>query len=79
MQANPTLGILQTLVVGQPSGSAFTRIFQFGMRHAMRMQTIGSAWWQGPAGPFWVSTKRSLLCRKIFAALSRCSKQSDFL
>jgi membrane glycosyltransferase len=53
MQANPTLGILQTLVVGQPSGSAFTRIFQFGMRHAMRMQTVGSAWWQGPAGPFW--------------------------
>ncbi len=53
MQANPSLGILQTLVVGQPSGSAFTRIFQFGMRHAMRMQTVGSAWWQGPAGPFW--------------------------
>jgi len=53
MQANPALGILQTLVVGQPSCSAFTRIFQFGMRHAMRMQTIGSAWWQGPAGPFW--------------------------
>ncbi|HEX4505950.1 MAG TPA: glucans biosynthesis glucosyltransferase MdoH [Alphaproteobacteria bacterium] len=53
MQANPTLGILQTLVVGQPSGSAFTRIFQFGMRHAMRTQTVGSAWWQGPAGPFW--------------------------
>jgi membrane glycosyltransferase len=53
MQANPTLGILQTLVVGQPSGGAFTRIFQFGMRHAMRMQTVGSAWWQGPAGPYW--------------------------
>ncbi len=53
MQANPTLGILQSLVVGKPSGSAFTRIFQFGMRHAMRMQTVGSAWWQGPAGPFW--------------------------
>jgi membrane glycosyltransferase len=53
MQANPTLGILQTLVAGQPSTSAFTRMFQFGMRHAMRMQTIGSAWWQGPAGPYW--------------------------
>jgi membrane glycosyltransferase len=53
MQANPSLGILQTLVVGQPSGSAFTRVFQFGMRHAMRIQTVGSAWWQGPAGPYW--------------------------
>ena len=53
MQANPSLGILQTLVVGQPSASAFTRIFQFGMRQSMRTQTVGSAWWQGPAGPYW--------------------------
>ncbi len=53
MQANPTLGILQSLVVGKPSDSAFTRIFQFGMRHSMRTQTVGSAWWQGPAGPYW--------------------------
>jgi membrane glycosyltransferase len=53
MQANPGLGILQTLVVGKPSDSTFTRVFQFGMRHAMRVQTAGSAWWQGPAGPYW--------------------------
>ena len=53
MQANPTLGILQTLVVGRPSESAFTRVFQFGMRHGMRAQTTGSAWWQGSAGPYW--------------------------
>jgi len=53
MQANPMLGILQTLVTGQPSQSAFTRIFQFGMRHAMRTQTVGSAWWQGSSGPYW--------------------------
>ncbi len=53
MQANPRLGILQTLVVGQPSTSAFTRIFQFGMRHAMRIHTVGIAWWQGPSGPYW--------------------------
>ena len=53
MQANPRLGILQTLVVGQPSKSAFTRIFQFGMRHGMRTHTVGIAWWQGPSGPYW--------------------------
>ena len=53
MQANPRLGILQTLVVGRPSESAFTRIFQFGMRHGMRAQTAGSAWWQGSSGPYW--------------------------
>ncbi len=53
MQANPTLGILQTLVVGKPSDSAFTRVFQFGMRQSMRLQAAGSAWWQGPAGPYW--------------------------
>jgi membrane glycosyltransferase len=53
MQVNRELGILQTLVVGRPSESAFTRIFQFGMRHGMRAQTTGSAWWQGSAGPYW--------------------------
>ena len=53
MQANPTLGILQTLVVGRPAFSGFTRIFQFGMRQGMRVQTTGSAWWQGSSGPYW--------------------------
>jgi membrane glycosyltransferase len=53
MEANPRLGILQTLVTGRPSESAFARIFQFGMRHSMRTHTIGIAWWQGPSGPYW--------------------------
>jgi membrane glycosyltransferase len=53
MQASPRLGILQTLVVGKPSRSAFARIFQFGMRHSMRTHTTGIAWWQGPSGPYW--------------------------
>ena len=53
MQANPTLGILQTLVVGQPADSAFARVFQFGMRHGMRTHTVGIAWWQGSSGPYW--------------------------
>ena len=41
MQANPTLGILQTLVIGLPSPSAFARLFQFGMRLGMRSYTLG--------------------------------------
>lgn len=53
MAANPRLGILQTLIVGLPSTSAFARIFQFGMRHGMRAYTMGSIWWQGDAGPYW--------------------------
>lgn len=53
MQANPKLGILQTLVVGLPSTSAFARIFQFGMRHGMRVYTAGSSWWQDDSGPYW--------------------------
>lgn len=53
MQANPRLGILQSLVVGMPSKSLFARIFQFGMRHAMRSFTTGSAWWHADCGPFW--------------------------
>ncbi len=52
-QAYPRLGILQSLVVGAPSSSAFARIFQFGMRQGMRPYTMGSAWWAGDCGPFW--------------------------
>ncbi|HXE69196.1 MAG TPA: glucans biosynthesis glucosyltransferase MdoH [Hyphomicrobiaceae bacterium] len=53
MQAHPKIGILQSLVVGMPSASAFARIFQFGMRHGMRAYTMGQAWWVGDCGPFW--------------------------
>ena len=53
MQVNPRLGILQGLIVGLPSTSAFARVFQFGMRLGMRSYTIGSAWWQGDCGPYW--------------------------
>lgn len=53
MQAHEKLGILQSLVVGMPSDSAFARIFQFGMRQGMRAYTMGQAWWVGECGPFW--------------------------
>jgi len=53
MQANDNLGILQSLVVGLPSDSAFTRVFQFGMRMGMKSYTLGSAWWQADCGPYW--------------------------
>ena len=53
MQVEPKLGILQSLVVGLPSTSAFARVFQFGMRLGMRSYTLGSAWWQGECGPYW--------------------------
>jgi membrane glycosyltransferase len=53
MQRNPRIGILQSLVVGLPAESFFTRVFQFGMRHGMRSYTMGSAWWQGDCGPYW--------------------------
>jgi membrane glycosyltransferase len=53
MQAAPEIGILQGLVVGMPSTSAFARTFQFGMRLAMWSYTAGSAWWQADCGPHW--------------------------
>ena len=53
MQVSPELGILQSLVVGLPSTSAFARLFQFGMRLGMRSYTTGAAWWQGDCGPYW--------------------------
>ena len=43
MQVEPRIGILQTLVTGLPSASAFARIFQFGMRLGMRSYTLGAA------------------------------------
>jgi membrane glycosyltransferase len=52
-EAYPQIGILQSLVVGAPSRSAFARIFQFGMRHGMRTYTLGATWWAGDCGPFW--------------------------
>jgi len=53
MQAEPQLGIMQSLVIGMPAASAFARLFQFGMRLGMRSYTIGSAWWQADCGPYW--------------------------
>ncbi len=53
MQKNDNLGILQSLVVGLPSDSPFTRVFQFGMRMGMKSYTLGSAWWQSDCGPYW--------------------------
>lgn len=53
MQSNSQLGILQGLVIGLPSSSAFTRLFQYGMRLGMRSYTMGSAWWQSDFGPYW--------------------------
>ncbi|MGX1097712.1 glucans biosynthesis glucosyltransferase MdoH [Amorphus sp. MBR-141] len=53
MQANPGIGILQSLVVGLPTTSFFARLFQFGMRLGMRSHTLGAAWWQADCGPYW--------------------------
>ena len=52
-QAYPQIGILQSLVVGAPSASAFARLFQYGMRMGMRSYTLGASWWTGDCGPFW--------------------------
>ncbi|WP_018265762.1 glucans biosynthesis glucosyltransferase MdoH [Methylosinus sp. LW4] len=52
-EAYPRIGIIQSLVVGAPSRSAFARAFQFGMRAGMRSYTMGAAWWGADCGPFW--------------------------
>ncbi|MBT6136574.1 MAG: glucans biosynthesis glucosyltransferase MdoH [Rhodospirillaceae bacterium] len=53
MQVNPKLGILQATNAGLPTASAFARIMQFGQRHTMRPQVVGSSWWQGDCGAYW--------------------------
>ena len=75
MQADPKLGILQGLVVGLPSTSAFARLFQFGMRLGMRSYTIGSAWWQGDCGPYW--GHNAVLRLKPFIAHCQLPKVDD--
>jgi membrane glycosyltransferase len=53
MQAAPRLGILQSLMAGLPTTSAFARPLQFGMRMLMNGFTAGNAWWQQDVGPYW--------------------------
>jgi membrane glycosyltransferase len=53
MDRYPKVGILQSLITGAPATNAFTRLFQFGMRHGMRSYTMGSAWWTADCGPYW--------------------------
>src|SRR5699024_9331270 len=53
MEGRPEIGILQSLAVGLPSHSGFARVFQFGMRHAMRAFTTGAAWWTADCGSYW--------------------------
>jgi membrane glycosyltransferase len=52
MQANPRLGILQSLIVGILSPSLFSRVFEFGHRHGMRCSMVGAVWWQGDRGQY---------------------------
>ncbi len=73
MQAYPRLGILQSLVVGMPSSSAFARIFQFGMRQGMRSYTMGQAWWVAIAGRSGATTPSSASVPSWTSATCRCS------
>ncbi len=53
MEADPRLAILQPLIAGRPAATAFTRMFQFGMRAGMRVWAAGQDWWQADEGPYW--------------------------
>ncbi len=53
MEADPRLGLVQQLIAGRPAGSAFPRLFQFGMRAGMRAWATGQGWWQLDDGPYW--------------------------
>ena len=53
MQANPRLGLIQTLVVGLPALSPFARFVQFGARQGLRPYIVGKTWWQGDEASYW--------------------------
>ena len=53
MQVDPMLAILQATFHGQPAQRLFTRLFQFGHRHGLRIWATGQGWWQADQGPYW--------------------------
>jgi len=79
-EAWPKIGIVQSLVVGAPSPSAFARLFQFGMRAGMRVYTMGAAWWAGDCGPYWGHNALVRIAPfRIHCALPRLSDGSHIL
>lgn len=52
MQANPRIGMLQSVNSGILMPSLFARIFEFGHRHGMRCWVAGTVWWQGERGQY---------------------------
>jgi membrane glycosyltransferase len=52
MQANPRIGMLQSVNSGILMQSLFARIFEFGHRHGMRCWIAGAVWWQGERGQY---------------------------
>jgi len=52
LEANPRIGMLQSLNCGILMDSPFARIFEFGHRHAMRCAVPGAVWWQGDRGQY---------------------------
>ncbi|KAK1456613.1 glucans biosynthesis glucosyltransferase H [Colletotrichum melonis] len=53
MEENPLIGLLQTIVIGMPAVSAFTRLFQFGLRHGVRTYNMGFSWWAHDCALYW--------------------------
>ncbi|KAL0768719.1 hypothetical protein CaCOL14_008027 [Colletotrichum acutatum] len=53
MEENPLIGLLQTIVIGMPAFSAFTRLFQFGLRHGVRTYNMGFSWWAHDCALYW--------------------------
>ncbi|KAJ3957200.1 hypothetical protein N0V92_006232 [Colletotrichum tropicale] len=53
MEKQPQIGLLQTLVVGMPAVSGFTRIYQFGLRHSLRAYNTGFSWWAADCTLYW--------------------------
>jgi membrane glycosyltransferase len=75
MEADPKLAILQQLIVGRPASAAFPRLFQFGMRAAMRAWATGQAWWQQHEGPYW--GHNAIIRISAFRAHARLETLSD--
>ncbi|PIA94302.1 Glucans biosynthesis glucosyltransferase H [Cercospora beticola] len=53
MEKHSRIGIMQTLCYGMPAASAFTRLYQFGIRQSMQTYNLGNSWWTADCGLYW--------------------------
>ncbi|KAH7070265.1 hypothetical protein FB567DRAFT_584656 [Paraphoma chrysanthemicola] len=64
MERNPRLGLIQPAFICLPSGSAFARVLQFGIRYWFLIHYLGMSWWTHDCALFY--GHNAILRTKVF-------------